>query len=94
MINESHVGGKLDDFLKDEGIYEDVRALAAKKLLAFQLRQAMKEKGISKTEMAKRMKSSRSSLNRLLDPASPSVNLATVARAASALGKQLELRLV
>jgi antitoxin HicB len=87
-------GSDFDDFLKEEGILEDVEAIAAKRVIAFQLSQLMSEQGITKTEMAQRMKTSRAALERLLDPENPSVTLQTLDRAAHALGRRLQIGLV
>jgi len=86
-----HVGSSFDDFLAEEGILADVESVAIKRVIAFQIVQLMKDEGISKTEMARRMKTSRSSLERLLDPANDSVTLQTLEHAAQALGKRLRI---
>ncbi len=88
------IGGLLDDFLKEDGIYETVQAGALKKVVAFQLEQAMKSQKLTKVEMAKRMKTSRSQLDRLLDPANDAVSLQTLIRAASVVGREVRLELV
>jgi hypothetical protein len=92
--NNPHIGSDFDDFLKEEGLYVEVNAGAAKKLLALQLSQALAENSITKTELASRMQTSRAVINRLLDPANLALNLQTVSKAATALGKKLEIRLV
>ena len=81
------------DFLRDEGLYEEVTSVAWKRVLSWQVGEAMKEEGISKSEMAKRMKTSRSQLDRLLDPDNPNILLETVQKAASAVGKRITIRL-
>ena len=68
-----HLGSSFDDFLAEEGIYEEVTAVAWKRVLAWEVSEAMRKEGISKSEMAKRMKTSRSQLERFLDPDNPSV---------------------
>ena len=88
-----HIGSTLDEFLAEDGTLEVVEAQAIKEVLAWQIRQEMEKLHLSKTEMAHRMQTSRSSLNRLLDPDNPSVSLYTCVRAAVALGKTLELTL-
>jgi antitoxin HicB len=93
-INENYIGSSLDDFLAEEGILADVEATAIKRVLAFQIEQLMKEQNLTKTVMAKRMKTSRTALERLLDPANPSATLQTLERAAAALGKRLQVELV
>ena len=89
-----HIGSSLEDLLKEEGQFEEARATALKRVLAFQILQAMKEAGLTKVEMAKRMKTSRSQLDRLLDPENSMVQLDTIQKAASAVGRQLRLELV
>ncbi len=89
-----HVGSSLDDFLKDEGILEEARAVAVKEAVAWQVQQAMLKDNISKVEMARRMKTSRAALDRLLDPGNESVTLQTLARAAHAIGRELRIELV
>jgi antitoxin HicB len=88
------IGGAFDDFQKGEGIYEEVQAGALKKVVAFQVAQAMKRQKLTKMEMAKRMKTNRSQLDRLLDPKNDAVTLETLARAATAVGRELRLELV
>lgn len=92
-MTNKHIGSSFDDFLKDEGIHEEATAHAIKRVLAWQIEQAMTEQGISKSEMAKRMKTSRAQLDRLLDPENDKVQLDTVQRAASAVGRTLHLEL-
>ena len=88
------IGSSFDDFLKEEGIYEEVTARAIKRVLARQLDELMKREDISKTEMASRMHTSRAQLDRLLDPENESVTLGTLARAAQAVGRHLRMELV
>ena len=87
------IGSSFEDFLKEEGIYEEVTAQAVKRVLAWQIEQAMRAEGITKKEMARRMRTSRSQLDRLLDPGNDKVLLATVQRAAAAVGRRLTLGL-
>jgi antitoxin HicB len=89
-----HLGESFDSFLKDEGIYERVQTTAIKRVLAIQLEEAMKEQNLSKVEMARRMKTSRVQLDRLLDPENDSVTLATLRRAAAIVGREVRLELV
>ena len=93
-INEQHIGSSLDDFLEEEGLLADVEATAIKRVVAFQIEQLMKQKKLSKTAMAKRMKTSRAAIDRLLDPTNPSITLQTLERAALAVGKSLQVELV
>lgn len=91
---QRHVGGLFDDFLKEEGIYDDVQTTAIKRVLAWQLREAMKKRKLTKVEMAKRMETSRAQLDRLLDPNNNGVTLATLSRAAAIVGRKVKLELV
>ena len=84
-----HVGSNFDDFLDEEGMREEVTAAAIKRVIAWQLAQAMKAKHITKTEMAQRMHTSRMVVNRLLDENDTGVTLATLARASVAVGMPL-----
>ena len=93
-IKKEHIGSSLDDLLKEDGIYEDVVVAATKKALAFKLEQLMREQQITKTELAKQMKTSRSALDRLLDPNNTSVTLQSIGKAASVLGKRVVLDLL
>jgi antitoxin HicB len=94
MNANPHIGSSFADFLKDEGLYEDVTAHAIKRVLAWQIEQAMQAQGLTKVEMAKRMKTSRAQLDRLLDPGNDKVQLNTIQRAAEAVGRRLHLELV
>ncbi len=94
MTQKGRIGSSFDDFLKEEGIYEDVTARAIKRAIAFQLDKLMVDQGLTKSELAKRMKTSRAQLDRLLDPDNESVTLGTLARAARAVGRQLRMELV
>jgi len=89
-----HVGSSLDDFLREEGIFEQTRAVALKEVIAWQVQQAMRKRTISKVEMARRMNTSRAALDRLLDPGNASVTLQTLCRAAQAIGRDLRVELV
>jgi antitoxin HicB len=93
MSTNPRIGSLFSDFLKDEGLYEEVTTHAIKRVLAWQIEQAMKEQGVTKVEMAKRMKTSRAQLDRLLDPDNDKVQLDTVQRAAAAVGRKLHLEL-
>ena len=94
MKKKPRIGSSFDDFLKEDGIYEEVTARAIKRVLARQLDAVMKTEGVSKSELAKRMQTSRAQLDRLLDPENESVTLGTLTRAAHAVGRQLRLELV
>lgn len=93
MINK-HKGSDFDSFLDEEGLLAEAEAVAAKRVLAHQFESAMKKRHLTKFTMAKRMKTSRSALDRLLDPKNSSVTLQTLERAAVVLGKKLKISLV
>jgi len=92
-MNNKHIGSNFDDFLEEEGLLAEAEAVAIKRVIAFQVEQMMKEQHLSKTEMSRRMKTSRAALDRLLDPANQAVTLQTLDRAAHALGKRLQISL-
>jgi hypothetical protein len=89
-----HDGSTLDDFLRAEGIFEEVEAAALKRALAMKVADLMQEEQVKKSTMAKRMRTSRAALDRLLDPSNTSVTLATLTRAAKALGRKIKIELV
>jgi len=89
-----HIGSSLNDFLKEEGVLEETRAIALKDAVAWQVQQAMEKEKITKVEMARRMHTSRAALDRLLTPGNASVTLQTLARAARAIGRDLRIELV
>jgi hypothetical protein len=93
MSKNPHIGSAFSDFLKEEGLYEEVTAHVIKRVLAWQIEQAMKAQGLTKVEMAKRMQTSRAQLDRLLDPNNDRVQLDTIQRAAAAVGRRLLLEL-
>ena len=93
-MKKKNIGSSFDSWLREEDIYEEVTAAAIKRALARQVEAAMKEKQFSKAEMARRMHTSRSALDRLLDPDSDAVTLSTLHKAALAVGRQLRLELV
>jgi antitoxin HicB len=92
-MTNSHLDSSFDNFLEEEGIRDAARMYAVKRVLAWQIGEAMKAQGITKSEMAKRMRTSRAQLDRLLDPENDKVQLDTVQRAAAAVGKTLRLEL-
>jgi DNA-binding Xre family transcriptional regulator len=94
MRKKGRIGSSFDEFLKDEGIYEQVTARAIKRVIARQLDALMEDEGLTKSELARRMRTSRAQLDRLLDPENESVTLGTLARAAQAVGRQLRMELV
>jgi antitoxin HicB len=88
-----HIGSNFDDFLKEEGIFEEVQAKALKRALAEQIQESMSAAKISKVKMAELMSTSRSQLDRVLDPDNISVQLDTLMKAASAVGKTVEIKI-
>jgi predicted XRE-type DNA-binding protein len=90
-VKRKNIGSSLDSWLRDEGIYEEVTATAIKRVLSRQLEAAMTEKGLSRSEMARRMHTSRAALNRLLDPENDSVTLNTLQKAATVVGREVRL---
>jgi len=92
-LNKKHIGSDFEDYLAEEGVLEETTAVAVKRVLAFQILRAMREQDLSKAALARRMHTSRSALNRLLDPDFPSVTLLTLERAATALNKKLHIEL-
>jgi len=93
-MDERHLGSDFDDFLREEGLLDDAEAVAAKRVLAHQISRAMEEQKLTKSAMARRMGTSRSSLDRLLDPSVPSVTLLTIEKAARVLGKKVRIEMV
>ena len=93
-MKENYIGADFDEFLKEEGLLAHAEAVAVKRVIAYQIAQMMAEQNITKTAMAERMNTSRAALGRLLDPNNKSVTLQTLERAASVLGKKLQIELV
>ena len=94
MKNRTHRGSDFRDFLKEQGILGEVEARALKQAVSVQLDRLLKEKEITKAEMATRMKTSRAAVDRLLDGSNPSVTLNTLGKAARALGRKVRIELV
>jgi antitoxin HicB len=88
-----NIGSDFDKFLEEEGLLEEATAVAVKRYIAFQLAEKMTESNLSKAEMARRMETSRSSLDRLLDPENSSVTLQTLQSAVQALGGRLKIEI-
>ena len=93
-MNHKNIGSNLDDFLQEEGILAEVERAAIKEVVANQILNLMSEQKISKVEMSRRVGTSRSALDRLLDPSNASVSLKTLDKAASSLGRKLNIQLV
>ena len=94
MTKNPHVGSSLDELLAEDGTLAEVDAGAMKRVLAWQIAEAMKQHRLTKSAMAREMRTSRSAVDRLLDPDKPSVTLQTLERAAKVLGKRLRIELV
>jgi antitoxin HicB len=94
MKKKGRIGSSFDEFLKEDGIYEEVTARAIKRVIVRQLDALMEDQGLTKSALAKRMKTSRAQLDRVLDPENESVTLGTLTRAARAVGRQLRMELV
>ena len=93
-MKSKNVGTSFDSWLEEDGLRQEVTAGAIKRVLARQVATAMAQEGLTKTEMARRMQTSRSALNRLLDAGNESVTLATLQKAATAMGREVRLELV
>jgi antitoxin HicB len=89
----NHTASTFDSFLEEEGIREEVEAVAVKRLISWQLEEAMKAQKKTKQALAKELHTSRSQLDRLLDPQNVAVSLDTITRAAKALGKRLIIQI-
>ena len=92
-MGKKNIGSSFDDFLQEEAMLNEVTAVALKRVTAWQIAEEMKSQQITKTELAKRMHTSRAALNRLLDEKDPSLTLTTLASAATALGKKVNIQL-
>jgi DNA-binding phage protein len=90
-LNKDCIGSDFDDFLREEGIFEEVEAAAIKKVVACMIEQAIAKEHLSKSEIARRMGTSRTQLDRLLDPNNRSVTLTTIVKAAKVFGKKLSI---
>ena len=90
---KTNIGSNFDDFLEEEGLLEEATAVAVKRYISFQLAEKMSESKLTKAEMARRMETSRSALDRLLDPDNSSVTLQTLQSAVKALGGRLKVEL-
>jgi len=92
-MNNLHIGSDFDTFLEEEGLLSDAAAVAVKRVIAFQLQEAMDAQKMTKTTLAKKMHTSRASLNRLLDDTDTSLTLTTLTNAANVLGRKLKIEL-
>ena len=89
-----HIGSDFDDFLREEGVYDQTEAVAVKRVLAYELERNMQKAQLTKTDMAKRMGTTRAQLDRLLNPENPATTLQTLVKAAGAVGKRVKISLV
>ena len=92
-MSKKHMGSSIDDSLKEEGIFEEAQAQAVKEVVAWQLAEAMKKQKISKTKMATLLKTSRTQIDRLLDPKND-ITLSSLQRAAAMVGRRVTIELV
>ena len=92
-MKNKHLGSSFDDFLVEDGLRAEAEATAIKRVIAYQIEMEMKRAKLTKSAMAEKMRTSRSALDRLLDPANASITLQTLERAALALGKNLKIKL-
>lgn len=90
----THRGSDFSEFLAEEGLLPEVELLALKRVVALQIQEALEQEKLSKTQLAKRMKTSRAALDRILDPTNPSLTVASLGKAAAALGRKVDLKLV
>jgi antitoxin HicB len=93
-MKKKNIGSTFDSWLREEGLYEEVSANAIKRVVVRQVEDAMKEKHLTRTEMARRMHTSRAALDRLLDPDYEAITLTTLRKAAAVVGREIRLELV
>ena len=93
-MKKKNIGSNFDDWLREEDLYEEVTAVAIKRVLARQISRQMLEQKLTKSDMARRMNTSRAALDRLLDPQNDAVTLNTLFKAATAVGRRLQFQLV
>lgn len=93
MMKAENIGSNFDDFLQEEGLLDEANAVAIKRVIAWQIDQEMKAQKLTKSAMAKKMRTSRAALNRLLDETDTSLTLTTLSRAATVLGKKFRIEL-
>ena len=94
MADNKHRGSTLDSFLEEDGVLAEFQAKAIKEVIAWQLTEAMKDRKITKTALAALMKTSRTQINRVLDPSDGNVTIETLQRAAAFVGRRVQLELV
>jgi len=91
MIDKKHIGSNFDSFLEEEGILEESEAVAMKRVLAYALEEKMIKENISKNRVAKELETSRTALDRILDPENTSITLNTIEKVAKYVNKKLRL---
>jgi predicted XRE-type DNA-binding protein len=94
MPGNPHAGSDIDDFLREDGVLEAIQAVAIKEVIAWQLGQAMKDRNLSKRKLAELMQTSRTQVDRVLDPKDGNVTIATLQRAAAVLGRKVQVELI
>ena len=94
MARNKHMGSGIDDFLKEEGVLEEFQAQAVKEVIAWQLGQAMQDQKLSKRKLATLMHTSRTQVDRVLDPKDGNVTIETLQRAAAIVGRKIQVELV
>jgi len=94
MAKNKHRGSTLDEFLTEEGVLEEFQAKAIKEVVAWQLAEAMRERKLSKNQLAKQMHTSRTQVDRVLDPEAGNVTIETLQRVAELLGRRVKIELV
>ena len=92
-MSRKHHGSSLDDFLKAEGVFEEMQVLAVKEVVVWQLTEAMQQRSLTKTQLATMLNTSRSQVDRLLDP-TRDITLSTLQRAAALVGRKVQIELV
>jgi antitoxin HicB len=92
-MNKDSIGTSLDEFLDEESLLDDAEAIAVKRVIAWQVQEEMKKQHVSKTLLAKRMRTSRAVIDRILDPKNTSLTLKNIEKTARALNMHLEIRL-
>ena len=93
MKRKGRIGSSFDSFLRDEGVYEEVTAKAIKRVIARQLDAVMRENHLTKSMLARRMRTSRAQLDRLLDPEQGNITIETLQRAANVLGRSIRIEI-
>ena len=94
MKRNPHIGSDFDDFLREEGVFDQTQAIAVKRVLAYELEKSMKKAHLTKAAMAKRMGTTRAQVDRILNPDNPSTTLQNLVKAADAVGKRVKISLV